>query len=185
VVDAAGGRPRRLTGEPGRNQWPAWSRDGQWIYFQSDRTGTWQTWKVPAAGGTAVQVTSTPALKARESPDGRFLVYADEARGMISRIPVAGGEPVRVFDFPDPDHVHWGGEWVVADSGLYFLKTGPGRPSSLEFFDFATNRTTTLFTPPGPYDVGSGFAVSPDGTWLLYPQRDFIKSEIMMMEVNR
>ena len=184
VVDAAGGRPRRLTEQPSHDAWPTWSRDGKWIYFTSNRIAPWQIWKVPAAGGMAVQVTMNQALKARESPDGRFVLYADGSHG-IWRMPITGGDPVQLFDFPDPDHVHWGGEWVVADRGLFFLHMGPSRRPTLEWFDFSTRRTTQLFTLPGPYDSGSGFAVSPDGTWLVYPQRDFIKSEIMMMDVDR
>src|SRR2546422_4241172 len=39
------------------NNVPTWSRDGKWIYFSSNRTGSWQIWKVPSVGGSAIQVT--------------------------------------------------------------------------------------------------------------------------------
>jgi Tol biopolymer transport system component/predicted Ser/Thr protein kinase len=182
VVDAAGGRPHRLTENPGADQWPTWSRDGKWVYFTSSRTGDWQIWKVPVVGGPAVQVTTNRAVKARESRDGRFLFYAHGTRA-IWRMPVAGGDSMRIFEFAD--HVDWGGEWVVTDHGLYFLNVGPSRRPTIELFDFSTGRTTPLITLPAPYDIGSSFAVSPDGTWLIYPQRDFVKSEIMMIDVDR
>ncbi len=182
VVDLAGGGPRRLTDQTSNEQWPHWSRDGRWVDFTSNRTDTWKIWKAPAAGGAAVQVTTRRALKGQESSDGRFLYFADSNRG-IWKMPVAGGEPVRIFEFPD--HVDWGGQWMVADRVLVYLKAGASPRPTLEMFDFGTRRTTQLFALPGPYDVGSGFAVSPDGTWLLYPQRDFVKSEIMLMDVDR
>src|SRR5262249_45444491 len=45
-------------------------------YFQSDRTGKKQIWKVPATGGDAVPVQGISGESAPvESPDGRFLYY--------------------------------------------------------------------------------------------------------------
>ena len=46
---------RRLTQDPAAELEPYWSRDGRWIYFGSDRTGQFETWKMPRDGGTAVQ----------------------------------------------------------------------------------------------------------------------------------
>ena len=40
VISANGGAPRRLTSEPGGDQWPFWSRDSQAIFFKSSRSGT-------------------------------------------------------------------------------------------------------------------------------------------------
>lgn len=57
VISAEGGPPRRLTTDPSHEMVPTWSRDGGWIYFASNRTGSWQVWKMPAKGGRAVQVT--------------------------------------------------------------------------------------------------------------------------------
>ena len=50
VIDADGSGSRRLTTEPSQEQNPTWSRDGQWIYFNSDRTGGGRVWRVPAFG---------------------------------------------------------------------------------------------------------------------------------------
>ena len=50
VMNSDGGQMRRLTDHPARDFVPSWSRDGQWIYFGSDREGT-EIWKVPVSGG--------------------------------------------------------------------------------------------------------------------------------------
>jgi Tol biopolymer transport system component len=34
-----------------------WSPDGKWIYFSSNRSGEFNIWKMPAAGGEPEQVT--------------------------------------------------------------------------------------------------------------------------------
>ena len=39
VIPAAGGKPRNLTSHPATDAFPSFSRDGKWIYFNSNRTG--------------------------------------------------------------------------------------------------------------------------------------------------
>ncbi len=46
----------RLT-DGGSDSAPAWSGDGTAIYFLSDRSGSQQLWRIPASGGTPVQLT--------------------------------------------------------------------------------------------------------------------------------
>jgi dipeptidyl aminopeptidase/acylaminoacyl peptidase len=59
VVPLAGGAPRAVT-SAGSGAWdPYWSKDGNTLYFLSDRTGTNQLWKLPLATfGEAEQVTT-------------------------------------------------------------------------------------------------------------------------------
>ena len=73
VIDATGGRPRRITPEPWDKHMPSFSHDGKWIYFRSDRTGAYQIWRVPLAGGAAEQITRHGGFSAYESIDGKTL----------------------------------------------------------------------------------------------------------------
>src|SRR5262249_61160257 len=73
------GSPRRLTTEPFENNVPSWSRDGRWIYFASNRSGTGQIWKMPAEGGQAAQVTKQGGFAALESTDAKPLYFAKAA----------------------------------------------------------------------------------------------------------
>jgi Tol biopolymer transport system component len=73
LVNAKGGKPRRLTASSAQDDWPFWSPDGRWIYFNSDRSGRNEVWRMPSRGGEAVQITRNEADMAAESPDARFL----------------------------------------------------------------------------------------------------------------
>ena len=57
LVPADGGPVKPLTSDAFNNTRPSWSLDGRWIYFASDRTGDWQIWKMPSAGGKPEQIT--------------------------------------------------------------------------------------------------------------------------------
>jgi TolB protein len=73
IVGANGRKPQRITTDPANDGNPSWSKDGQWIYFDSARSGQPQVWKIPANGGEAIQVTRDGGFGPHESPDGKFL----------------------------------------------------------------------------------------------------------------
>jgi len=59
TVPYAGGEPRQLTNGTSRDRAPAWSPDGRWIAFQSDRDGErGQLFVIPTDGGEARRLTS-------------------------------------------------------------------------------------------------------------------------------
>ena len=90
------------------------------------------------------------------------------------------GHPELVFRLPD--WTVWGGEWVLADNGIYWVNGKTSSRTAIEFFSFATGRITRAVTSSGVFDVGGGFSVSPDGRWLVFGQRDYHGSDIMMIE---
>jgi len=57
---AAHPAPQRLTSDAASSTDPAWSPNGDAIYFISSRSGSGQVWRVPAAGGEAERVTDLP-----------------------------------------------------------------------------------------------------------------------------
>ena len=91
-----------------------------------------------------------------------------------------GGDSTLVLRFPS--ETASGGEWGPSDAGIYWLNIqGLPRPA-IEFFSFATARVTRAVTPPGNYAYGSGFSVSRDGRWLVFAQRDYEGSDLMMID---
>ena len=71
-LDAATPQPRRITQHSANDTHPRWSVDGASIYFLSTRAGSSQIWRLPLAGGEAVQITDYPldVGSFRFSPDG-------------------------------------------------------------------------------------------------------------------
>jgi dipeptidyl aminopeptidase/acylaminoacyl peptidase len=59
-VATTGATARRLTSHPANDSSAQWSRDGQFIYFLSTRSGSAQIWRLNLSGGEAEQVTDLP-----------------------------------------------------------------------------------------------------------------------------
>jgi len=178
VLGAEGGKPRRLTEENADDVRPSWSRDGEWIYFGSNRTADWQVWKAPAKGGQAVEVTRQGGREAFESLDGKFVYYSKGSSiPGIWRIPASGGEEIRILD----EVVQ--GFWALLDTGIYFVNTKARPLPTIEFFNFATGRTTQIAAIEKDLElVIPSLAISPDGRKILYVQVDRRESDIMLME---
>jgi Tol biopolymer transport system component len=93
VTSVNGGKPKRLTNNPASDAITSWSRDGKWIYLASNRSGEYQSWKVPAGGGEAVRVTRKGGFEALESPDGQWVYYTkSDGASSLWKVPRDGGE---------------------------------------------------------------------------------------------
>jgi hypothetical protein len=78
VMDSAGGAVRELTSDRAVDAAPAWSPDGRYVLFSSDRTGIANLYAYDLEGGRLLQVTSvlTGAFQPDVSPDGRWIAFA-------------------------------------------------------------------------------------------------------------
>lgn len=184
TMDADGGKPRRLTGTSTGDVAPSWSRDGNWIYFASTRSGSLQIWKMPSRGGQAVQITHHGGFESFETDDGKYLFYLKgrEVPG-IWRVPTNGGEETLVTDC---DQVGYWRCWRVARGGIYFATaTLPAGPR-VEFFNLASGAVqliAPLARTPDPNIPG--LTVAPGGRKLLLAQDDQSGSNIIMVESAR
>jgi hypothetical protein len=77
LLGTDGKRLRRLTDDAAIDRDPAWSRDGRWLYFASDRSGVPDIYAIDLAAERLWQVTqvTTGAARPSVSPDGRSLAY--------------------------------------------------------------------------------------------------------------
>jgi|GEM_PF-579240 len=179
VISANGGAPRRLTTEPtGAIPWPCWSRDGRSIYFRSYWSGSSEIWRMPALGGTAVQVTTRGGDLPEESPDGKFLYYTKGYPNWCSvwRMPAGGGEETRVLDSTMPET-----PYAVAEHGIYFFRNSDKKGQvDVCFLPLMTGGVRKVLTIER--SSVAELAVSPDGRTILYTQADQTGSDLMLVE---
>jgi Tol biopolymer transport system component len=183
VVPTTGGKPRNLTSHPGSDAFPSFSRDGRWIYFCSNRTGGDPViWKVPSSGGNAVRLTHGAGCLSSESPDGAEVYYNEawDRPSPVWRVSGSGGSAVKVLD-----RVLLG-NFTILDRGIYYIDRPPGKTSAdgpgearLQYFDFATHRSTTVAVNLG--NVSAGLTASPDGRTILYSRLD-ASDDLMIVE---
>lgn len=176
IISAAGGKPETI--ETIAHIFPRFSADGKWIYFSSNHSGSNEIWKIPRKGGNPVQVTKNGGEAAYESADGQWVYYSrfwtPEKNGLF-RIPVKGGEEQPVID----KAIHRRA-WVLTDNGIYYYLVNLGT-LGLYFCDLSGEKRTKiaefdLHTTDGYFDI------SPDGSWLLFAQREAPESDIMLIE---
>ena len=78
VIPTRGGRERRLTEAEDLDDGPEYSPDGQYIWFNSVRTGAMQAWRMKADGSEQTQMTfhtDRHSWFPHVSPDGKLVVY--------------------------------------------------------------------------------------------------------------
>lgn len=101
------GEEIRLTNSPGLSDGPEFTPDGQWIYFNSTRTGLMQLWRMKPDGSQQEQVTNDewnnwfPHI----SPDGKWIVFISYGQDVkpdqhpyyqqcyLRLMPIGGGTP--------------------------------------------------------------------------------------------
>lgn len=106
-IPAEGGEEIRLTNAPGLSDGPEFSPDGQWIYFNSTRSGLMQLWRMRPDGSQQEQITDDafnnwfPHL----SPDGKWIVFLSYGQDVkpeehpyykhvyLRMMPAGGGTP--------------------------------------------------------------------------------------------
>jgi Tol biopolymer transport system component len=178
VMSARGGEPRQLTNGEFNDIIPNWSADGKSIYFSSRRNGSWQIWKISLESGQMQQITQNGGFVAQESPDGKWIYYTKYNLPGLWRLPVAGGNEVKVLDNPPP------GYWAyfsTATDGVYFLRI-QGSKATINFYDSARATSSELYELRRRPALFSGLSVSPDGRWILYTDALSRDGDIVLVE---
>jgi Tol biopolymer transport system component/DNA-binding winged helix-turn-helix (wHTH) protein len=180
TIDRHGGAPRKLSIDKQGNSLPYWSHDGAWIYFANGAdVGKPSIWKVPSGGGHAVQI-SKQGERPMESSDGRHVFFVRDEwlwNGWLWKSSTDGSAEERVAGMPP---VVWD-RWVVFGSDIYFVCNS--NQTEICSFDVETAKMRTV-TPMNkePPSYTGGISISRDGKRLLFPQRDEISSDLMMIE---
>jgi regulation of enolase protein 1 (concanavalin A-like superfamily) len=111
TIPSEGGAERRLTTAPGLDDGPEYTPDGEWIYFNSVRTGLMKIWRMRPDGSEQHQVTSDTLHGdwfPHPSPDGKRIVFLSYDAGVVGHppnkdvclriMPLEGGEPKKLAE---------------------------------------------------------------------------------------
>ena len=172
VVDAGGAIPKRVT-EGGL---PAWSPDGQWLLFQSQRGGMrggFQIFRARVDGTDVVQLTSRRGIHFKPRQWGERIYFGFE--GSIWSVPFEGGEETKlVDDIYELAWTLWNGHLVFATRS---------RPISIDMVNLVTGKRTRLHTYPRDFAPALGeLAVTPDARSILWTQTDNRGEELILVD---
>jgi Tol biopolymer transport system component/tRNA A-37 threonylcarbamoyl transferase component Bud32 len=150
------------------------SDDGAWVYYDSDRSGNSDIWRIPAAGGQPQQLTTDPApeFQPRPSPDGQWIAFHSMRNGENNRdvfvMPAGGGPQVQVSTSPSDDRMAvWSPDgralaWMDGfspDSNLLSARrTETGAWTAPRRYHTRAEAANPLWTPDGAieFDADSG-----------------------------
>ena len=179
VGDLDGTPEQRLTSGPDRDQFPAWSPDGETIAFNRiTRGGSDELWSIRADGTGLRQLTSSGAGAKHEpawSPDGRYLAftaaYFNPTRVWIEVLDLATGHMTKITPGIMDGQPLWSpdGKTIV-----YTARSADGEDDDL--FSVKPDGTDLRALTAAPFDHSHesyrAFGWSADGSRLLvYNQR--------------
>lgn len=138
----------QITIDPGIDEKPCWSPDGQRIAFHSNRSGNFDIWVVSVLGGGETQVTVDPSSDWDPAWYGSEIAFTSFRSGNadIWKIADTGGDPVQVTDHPG-----WDGSasWSSDGEHLVISSQMGGEPHHLWILPMGDGEPTELTTEPG------------------------------------
>jgi TolB protein len=175
TLPATGGTPRQVT-PTGPSYWHGWSPDGKTLAFTGLRSGEFDIYTVPAAGGKEVRLTTAKGLDdgPEYTPDGASIYFNSERTGsmQIWRMNADGSGQEQVIADSSNDwfpHISPDGKWMVF---LAYDKSVNGHPANqdveLRLMSMADKKVRVLaklFGGQGTINVPSW---SPDSTKLAF-----------------
>jgi Tol biopolymer transport system component len=182
-----GARPHRLTDDGYLEADPAWSPDGRFLAYSSDRAGSIDLYLREMQTGSTRRLTSDPGAEAAASwsPDGTQIAYQDNVGTTFSVDVATGGVRELVPAVWEPGTPTWGPDGATV--ALAALK-----PFSLRFREGTSQILTVSATTreqrwvdPAPFAslsnrVNSGPVWSPDGRTMAF----IIASRLWVMPVD-
>jgi Tol biopolymer transport system component/DNA-binding winged helix-turn-helix (wHTH) protein len=181
VIGADGDGLRAVTTGTLNDMLPAWSADGEWVFYVSGPAQDRQIWRRPVAGGDAVQVTRKGGAESFASPDGKLLYYT-KAMGVAGlwSVPVGGGQEKPV---PELSGAGYWRSWGVNPLGVYYVaEQSVDGEYLVNLFRFDSRRVGTLARVGRPLWLTGGLSLSNDGHAFLYAELDQVVNDVVMIE---
>ncbi len=173
TVPAKDGSIRNLTQTPGiREKYAAWSPDGKWIAYLSDRTGEQEIYITPQDGmGKETRITTDGKMFRMPpvwSPDSKKLAFADKDLRLFY-VDIDQKTPVLIDQgkyFDITDYV-----WSPDSKWVAYAKQEENTNSAINLYSLADKKITPVTTS---FTSSSNPTFDPGGKYLLFlSQRDY------------
>ena len=156
---------RQLTNDPAVDKAPAVTSDNRYIVFASNRTGSFQIWRMNLDGSDQVQLTNrTPADHPSITPDGKWILYNTTEDWHVWKISIDGGEPIPLIEHP----AHFP---AICPNGKMIAcleRNDPKSALSISVSPFNGGPAVKRIDFAGGGFSGSRIEWAPDGSALLY-----------------
>lgn len=166
TLPAKDGRVRNLTASPGvAERYPAWSPDGRWIAYFSDRSGEYELTLLPAEGGEEKQVTRLgPGWRYHPewSPDSGKIAFGDHL-GRLWIVTVADGSLIEVDRDPMTELRDFA--WSPDSRWLAYGITQPNAFTAIHVYDLLERQGRPLTSGFSP---DFWLAFDPQGRYLWF-----------------
>lgn len=158
VFDIETRQAQQLTNHKSPDFLPAWSADGQEIFFCSERESSRAIWKMDSSGGQPTRMTTSSGFESWATVDGKALFFTNY--NSIFRLDLESRDVQKVEELKD---IFFGRYWTVRGDGIYYLTREVGNRSRIHRFDLK-NRTTNLVMElaGAPSKFVPGLTISPD-----------------------
>ena len=175
TIDLEGGLPQRVADTEYHQIASAWSRDGEWIYFETGTDEGWQIRRAALAGGTIEDVGPPGCTLLGELPDEDAILYAKIGiDGIWRRAPSADGEEELMIECLSKA---WRG-FALTDEGFFYTRLIEAG-GVLSFYDFATGMSDSLYL--FPENDGQRLAVDPAGHSVVYAHTDRVERDLILV----
>lgn len=179
-ADLQGNILRRLTDAKGYDAEGAWSRDGKWIAFCSDRDGDADIYLMNSDGGELKQLTNAPGYDGGPfiSPDGQWIIFrSDRNKAEHLQLFVIGVDGKNETQLTDTNGVNWGPYWHPTAPWIIWSGADHSNPNARPNYDLWLAKYSVS---GGKFSLGAPIRVtdfsgadvlpvfSPDGKKLLW-----------------
>jgi Tol biopolymer transport system component/DNA-binding winged helix-turn-helix (wHTH) protein len=178
---------RPLASWPGNLRLSSWSRDGRSLYAASDRSGSWQLWKIDITTGRGEQITTGGGTSAAEvpGPGGLHLYFTRPKQPGLWRRPLeqlpetAESDPAELFaeDLNPFDDRNWG----VTDAGIFYCHRTP-EGAWLRTRNLDTGALRTLAQLPWFPSASHALDLSRNGRELLLGRVEDLSADVLALE---
>jgi TolB protein len=153
------------------------SRDGQWVAFDSNRSGNQGIYRMPLAGGEVEQLTTNPAddFMPSWSPDGKEIAFYSWRNGNpdLFLMKADGSSERQLTSAPGSEYYP---DWSADGQQIVFASVRPAKKNALSLL--TRTASGTGWSAPRDLVVGSGDGLprwSPDGRLIAYVQADTVR----------